>query len=219
MNSAHTTTAMLMGATGLVGAATLPLLTDRFDNLWTPGRRAPDRTSDNDRVRFVATDFSDLKALDAAIQEPPVVLCIAFGTTRRAAGSQGRFREIDLDYPLALARWAQARGTRRICLVSAVGADPTSRVFYNRIKGELEQALRQLDLQSLHILRPSLLLGHHPGRPLEALGQALMGPLAPLVPAHLRPIRAAVLAERLAECATDDRTTGVKVLEGRALFG
>lgn len=208
--------ALLMGATGLVGSRALPLLAQAFDTVWTPGRRPPDQPPANGR--FVETDYADLSPLDAAVTEPPQVVCIAFGTTIKQAGSQDRFAEVDRDYPLALARWALAVGTRRLCLISAMGADPNSRVFYNRVKGELEQALRDMPWQSLHILRPSLLLGPHANRPLETLGQMVMGPLAPLLPARIRPIRATRLAARLAACATDSASSGVQVLEGRALF-
>lgn len=210
------TSAMLMGATGLVGAAALPLLAKAFDTVWTPGRRAPARAPEN--CRFVATDFSDFSTLDAEITKAPDVLCIAFGTTLKEAGNRARFVTIDRDYPLALAKWAQARGTQQLCLVSAVGADASSRVFYNSVKGELEQTLSVMPWQSLHILRPSLLLGPHDNRPLETLGQVVMGPLAPILPARVRPIRAEQLATTLVACATDRKAQGVEVLEGKRLF-
>lgn len=214
----HTATgdALLMGATGLVGAAALPLLSQRFATVWTPGRRPPPHSPANSA--HIETDFTNLSALDDAIPNAPAVLCIAFGTTIKQAGSQAWFKIIDKDYPLALARWALQKGTRRICLISAVGASAHSRVFYNRIKGELEQELKALPLQSLHILRPSLLLGHHPHRPLETLGQTIMGPLAPLFPAKIRPIRASQLAEKMVACAIDNSAEGVQILEGRVLF-
>ena len=207
---------MLMGATGLVGSAALPILAAQYDTVWVPGRRAPKAIPEN--ARFVYTDFSDFQALDEAVTPAPNVLCIAFGTTIKQAGSQARFREIDHDYPLALARWAVAHGTRRICLISAVGADAASRVFYNRVKGELEEALQAMSLESLSILRPSLLLGPHPGRPLETLGQWVMGPMAPVLPARIRPIQAAQLARVLVRCAGSDAAIGTRILEGSALF-
>ena len=208
--------ALLMGATGLVGSAALPLLAEQFETVWLPGRRAPESAPENSH--FVQTDFSDFQVLDDTVQDVPEVLCIAFGTTIKQAGSQARFREIDHDYPLALARWAVARGTRRICLITAVGAEASSRVFYNRTKGELEDALRELPLQSLHILRPSLLLGPHPGRPLENLSQWIMGPLAPVITARYRPIKAEQLARTLVGCASQTEATGVSILEGTPLF-
>ncbi len=213
---AVTGSALLMGATGLVGNAALPLLAEQFRTVWMPGRRPPESALANSH--FAPTDFSDFQALDNTVQDVPEVLCIAFGSTIKQAGSQERFREIDHDYPLALARWAVERGTRRICLISAVGADASSRVFYNRVKGELEDALRDLPLQSLHILRPSLLLGPHSGRPLENLSQWIMGPLAPVITARYRPIKAEQLARALVRCAAIRDAEGVAILEGKPLF-
>ncbi len=211
----HETSVMLMGATGLIGRHALPMLAESFDTVWLPGRRPPEPLPGNGT--FIQTDFEDLSSLDTTVDSAPDVLCIAFGTTIRDAGSQNAFRRIDFDYPLALARWAQNRGTRRICLISAVGADAGSRVFYSRTKGELEDALRALPLDSLHILRPSLLLGPHKRRPMETVSQVIMGPLAPVIPAKYRPIKAEQLARRLTLCATDGGE-GTTVLEGRALF-
>lgn len=208
--------AMLMGATGLVGAAALPLLAEKTAKVWLPGRRSPSALPDN--AVFVPTDFVDFSTLDAQVVGTPDVLCIAFGTTIKQAGSQERFKEIDLDYPLALARWAVTRGTQRVCLISAVGANALSRVFYNRIKGELEDALSELSFRSVHILRPSLLLGAHSGRPLEQLSQVVMGPLASAFPARVRPIRAEQLARTLVACALNPQDEGRVILEGQPLF-
>lgn len=215
MNTA-TGDALLMGSTGLVGAAALPLLARQFSTVWVPGRRPPANAPANSA--YIETNFSDLSALDTTITDAPAVLCIAFGTTIRQAGSQARFETIDKDYPLALARWALNKGTKRICLISAVGANPHSRIFYNRIKGEVEQELSALPLQSLHILRPSLLLGHHSQRPMETLSQWIFGPIAPLLPAKVRPIRAQQLAEKLVACAVNSSTQDTHILEGRTLF-
>jgi uncharacterized protein YbjT (DUF2867 family) len=105
------------------------------------------------RVVTVQVDYTRL--------EPPPpwaaadqVFC-ALGTTMRQAGSEAAFREVDFDYSLALARAALARGTRHFLLVSAVGASPASRVFYNRVKGEVEAAISALGFRSVTIARPS----------------------------------------------------------------
>ncbi|MHA7879988.1 MAG: NAD-dependent epimerase/dehydratase family protein [Saccharospirillum sp.] len=212
--------AMLMGATGLVGNAALTPLARHCQTLWLPGRRAPANAPANSV--FIETDFADFSTLDQTVDAAPEVLCIAFGTTIRQAGSQSRFREVDFGYPLALAQWAVNKGTRHICLISAVGANAQSRVFYNRVKGELEEALQALPLSRLHILRPSLLLGPHGQRPMEAISQALLGPIAPLLPARVRPIKAGQLAQTLVACAlSTDKAAGeaaTAILEGKPLF-
>jgi uncharacterized protein YbjT (DUF2867 family) len=105
------------------------------------------------------------------------VFC-ALGTTIRKAGSQQAFRRVDLDYPLAAATLARQAGATQFLLVSSVGADPRSKNFYLRTKGELEQAIAQLGFGALHIFRPSLLLGKRGEfRP----GEWVMVPLAPML--------------------------------------
>ncbi|WLD57718.1 NAD-dependent epimerase/dehydratase family protein [Salinispirillum sp. LH 10-3-1] len=208
--------AMLMGATGLVGSAALPLLAEQFDKVLLPGRRLPEQAPSNSE--FIATDFTDFSVFNSQVDEAPDVLCIAFGTTIKQAGSQARFQEIDYDYPLALARWAVERGTLRVCLISAVGANAQSKVFYNRVKGALEDALYELPIRSLYILRPSLLLGPHAQRPMEHISQKLFGPIAPIMPASIRPIEAKQLAQKLVACAVKPAGEGRVILEGKSLF-
>jgi uncharacterized protein YbjT (DUF2867 family) len=120
---------------------------------------------------------------------PRRVFC-CLGTTIKAAGSQQAFRRVDFDYVLAIARWARTAGARRFLVVSALGADPSSRIFYNRVKGEMEQALDALALPSLVVLRPSLLDGdRREVRPGERLTLALTRPLRSLLPGAIRPVR------------------------------
>jgi len=103
-----------------------------------------------------------------------VALC-CLGTTIRQAGSQQRFRAVDLDAVVAFARAARAGNAQRFVVVSSVGADPEARNFYLRTKGEMEQALEEVGFTSLDILQPSMLLGwRHEMRPLELLGRTLM---------------------------------------------
>jgi len=121
------------------------------------------------------------------------------GTTIKVAGSQQAFRAVDHDAALAFARAAQAAGVTRFGLVSALGADAKSGVFYNRVKGETEQAIAALGFESMVIARPSLLLGdraalQQPTRRGERIAAALTGPLGWLMPSSVRPIEAATVA-------------------------
>ncbi|MGJ5007721.1 hypothetical protein ACQR05_08110 [Bradyrhizobium oligotrophicum] len=118
------------------------------------------------------------------------------------AGSQAAFRAIDHDANLAVARAALASGTRRVGLVSAMGADSTSRVFYSRVKGELEDELTALPFEGLVIARPSLLVGARtelgqPSRPGEEWGNRLNNIIGFLIPANYKPIAAADVANAL----------------------
>lgn len=136
------------------------------------------------------------------------VVC-ALGTTIKAVGrSRDRFRAVDHDIPLAAAKIALHQGARHFLLVSALGADARSRIFYNRVKGELEDALRTLGYRSVTILRPSLLLGRTEFR----LGEEVAKKLAWVVPGRFRPIPARDVAAALVRCAKEDEP-GLHILE------
>jgi uncharacterized protein YbjT (DUF2867 family) len=141
---------------------------------------------------------------------------IALGTTIAVAGSEAAFRAVDFDLVVAIARAARAAGTRRLGVVSALGADPRSRVFYNRVKGEMEAALRVLGYDTLAIARPSLLVGDRaalgqPVRRAEVWATRLLGPVMRLVPAGVRPIEASAVAAAL-RTALGAGEAGVRIL-------
>lgn len=187
----------LAGATGLVGSALLRGLLDDASvaKVHALGRRRPEMR----HAKLVphVVDFAALPAL-----QPLDEVYLALGTTIRSAGSQAAFRAVDFDASLAVARAARTAGARRAGLVSAMGADARSRIFYSRVKGELEEAVAALGFEGLVIARPSLLLGERAGlgqasRPLEELGMIAGRLLGGLVPRHHRPIEAASVAAAL----------------------
>ena len=145
---------IIAGATGLIGRTLLRgLLADpTVDHVHVVGRRAPPDASPKLTAHVV--DFAALPALPPADE-----LYLALGTTIKVAGSQAAFRAVDHDANLAVAKAALASGTKRVGLVSAMGADAKSRVFYSRVKGELEDELTALPFEGLVIARPSLLVG------------------------------------------------------------
>ena len=206
-------TTLLAGATGLVGRA--------FAAQWPgPGklhllvRRA--LPAGGPRLTAHIVDFTALPALPAA-----QAACCCLGTTIKAAGSQAAFRAVDFDAVLAFAQAARASGVRRFAVVSALGADARSAVFYNRVKGEMEAALIALGFESLTIARPSLLAGDRaatgqPPRLGERLTLAFTAPLAGLIPKAWRPIQADCLARALQRALAQGRP-GVQVLESAAL--
>ncbi len=127
---------------------------------------------------------------------------IALGTTIKVAGSQQAFRAVDFDAVLAVARAAKAVGASRLGVVSALGASVRSKVFYNRVKGEMEDALRQLGFATLIIARPSLLAGDRkalaqPERTGEKVGLLAMSLVKAMIPANYRPIKAEQVAQAL----------------------
>lgn len=203
----------LAGATGLVGRSILEgLLADpSVRSVHVLARRKP-RVADA-RITCHIVDFGALSPL------PPVdEVYLALGTTIKVAGSQAAFRAVDFDANLAVARAALTAGARRCGLVSAMGASAKSSVFYNRVKGELEEALAQLPFEGLVIARPSLLIGNReslgqPERPLEKISAVFMKILGSLIPANYRAIDAAQVARTLLERTPSAQGRGL-VLSG-----
>src|SRR5260221_4584547 len=152
-------TALLAGATGLVGRECLRLLArdEHVAEVRALVRRALPADSLGPRVRECRAEFDRLDDHPEWFQVDKV-FC-ALGTTIRQAGSQEAFRRVDYEYPLAIAKAARARGASHFLLVSALGANARSSVFYNRVKGELEDAVRALGYPSVTIARPSMLVG------------------------------------------------------------
>ena len=156
------------------------------------------------RARFEAMQV-DFQRLDRTPQAFRVdtVFC-SLGTTIRQAGSQEAFRRVDFEAPLQIARLAHAQGARRFLLVSALGASSSSRVFYNRVKGELEDAVSAIGFEQLIIARPSLLDGDRAeSRPAEHLGLMLGKALGLLIPESHRPVHVSLVAKALLRAAAE----------------
>jgi uncharacterized protein YbjT (DUF2867 family) len=200
-------TALVIGATGLVGAELVRQLAVHAS--WTHVsalvRRVPDRMPSG--VTPILTDFEQLDRIRVRLAADHV-FC-ALGTTIRAAGSREAFRRVDYDYVLTVARLAREVGARHFLLVSSLGADSRSRVFYSRVKGEVEEAIQTLGYPSVTIVRPSLLLGD---RTEFRLGEVLMKPLGPLMPRRLKPVHARAVAATLVRAAAAD-AAGVRIVE------
>jgi uncharacterized protein YbjT (DUF2867 family) len=199
----------LLGATGLVGKHCLDFLaSDRaFERIVVIARRrfaeamAP-------RVEAHLVDFEHL-AERPELFGVDAVIC-ALGTTIKAVGgSQERFRQVDHDFPLMAAKLAARQEARHFLLVSALGADAKSRIFYNRVKGELEDALRPLPFRSITIVRPSLLLGN---RAEFRLGEEIGKRFGWVLPGNLRPIEARDVARVLVDCVKADEP-GMHIIE------
>lgn len=204
------------GATGLVGRALLARLAGdgRVGRITALVRQPAALAGQRSGIVPLLVDYSTL-GTGQALPAIEWAFC-ALGTTIKAAGSQAAFRAVDGDAVLAFARAARAAGATRLGVVSAMGADAGSSVFYNRVKGEVEQALAAQGWPQLVIARPSLLLGPRaalgqPSRPMEALAQRLMPAVGWLIPRHLRPIQADAVAAALvnAVAAPGD---GVRIL-------
>lgn len=207
-------TALLAGASGLIGRALLPLLIAdaRYQRVHVLVRRSTPGIDASARLEVHTVDF-------AALPRPlPTVddAYIALGTTLKVAGSQAAFRLVDFDFVVDTARAALASGATRLAVVSALGADASSRVFYNQVKGEMQDAIKALGFESVVIAQPSLLLGDRaalgqPVRSGEAFAAQWLGPVMWMVPKGVRPIRAGSVAKAML-AATLAGAPGVTVL-------
>lgn len=194
-------TILLAGATGLVGSAVLPLLLAdaRVGKVIVLVRKQlPQTHPDLEQWQGEALlDALRPVAVDA------VICCL--GTTIRKAGSQAAFIAVDKDLPVGLARWAKAQGTPAYCIISAMGADARSRIFYNRVKGELEQELEDIGFDRLALFQPSVISGPRSEMRLgERMASGLLKLLGPLLAgsmANYRVMPHRVLAKALVSAA------------------
>jgi uncharacterized protein YbjT (DUF2867 family) len=191
---------LLAGSTGLVGRHVLEqaLAHPSIDAVVAPVRRAGAIT--HPKLVAPVVDFDALPE-EADWWRVDAVAC-TLGTTMRTAGSEAAFRRVDHDYPLAFARLARRHGATAFVLTSARGADRASRIFYNRVKGEIEHDLAGVGFESLTIVRPGLIGGERgESRPAERLAIAAVSALEPLLPRAWRINPAARIAHRIVEAA------------------
>ena len=207
-------TALLLGATGLVGRHCLDLLLAdaTYEAVVTLGRRRLKRS--HPKLTHHVVDFDRLADAASLIEAHDVFCCL--GTTMKKAGSKEAFRKVDFDYPVATARIAAANDAEQYLLVSALGANARSRFFYNRVKGEVEQAIGAFAFDGVYVLRPSLITGDRKEARtgeqasewvLKAVSFVLRGPLR-----KYRPIEARTIARAMVAMARR-RPGGVRVIE------
>ncbi|WP_296511042.1 nucleoside-diphosphate sugar epimerase [Rhodoferax sp.] len=206
--------ALVAGATGLVGREVLAvLLADKHTSaVHTLGRRNLPHA--HPKLTQHIVDFAALPELP---QIDDVFICL--GTTIKVAGSQAAFRRVDFDAVMAVAQAGIARGATKLGVVSAMGADAQSRVFYNRVKGEMEAALSELGYTSISVARPSLLVGNRgpldqPVRPGEHIGLVVSRLFKPLIPVDYLPVQAADVAAGLVQAVKTGKPGVQRILSG-----
>jgi uncharacterized protein YbjT (DUF2867 family) len=185
--------ALIAGTTGLVGSLLLEelLISDAYDQVIALSRKPLARSHPKLVNRVV--DFDNLAAHAPELKADDVFCCL--GTTIRQAGSQEAFRKVDHDYPLVLARITKQQGARQFLLVTAMGSDKSSSIFYNRVKGEVEEAIGQVGFEAYHIFQPSMLLGERTEqRAGESVGKKVMVALDFLIPKKYKAIEAVRVA-------------------------
>lgn len=199
---------LLAGASGLVGAHALrQLLADPavgevralVRRSLTPAQLLGDGHAQHagaDKLRICTANFERLEAHTDWF-DVDWVFC-GLGTTIKQAGSQAAFRQVDFDYPLQIAQLAKAQGARRFMLVSAAGSSARSKIFYSRVKGELEDAVKALGFEHTSVAQPSFLAGE---RTQPRFGEGLALKLGFLMPPRYKPVAASqVAAGLLASC-------------------
>lgn len=208
---------LLLGATGLVGGECLKRLaaSDDYRRIVVLARSPLPEAFRDSRVEVHTIDFERIDAFKSLFAVDHVISCL--GTTIRKAGSQESFRRVDFTYAFETASRAAENGASHLLLVTALGADVHSRIFYNRVKGELEQAVRKLPFPCLSIFRPSLILGERQeSRMGETIGKVLSTLFGFAIPGRYRPVAAGEIARAILAVARESRP-GVRIVESDAI--
>jgi uncharacterized protein YbjT (DUF2867 family) len=191
-------TATLVGATGLIGGELLKLLLD--DPYYQIVRILIRRPFElpHPKLEKKLVDFNDADSLLVALDGSDTVF-IAVGTTqRKVKGDKQAYRKVDYDIPVNIARYSKMVGCKDLVLVSSVGANSKSNNFYLKLKCEVENEIMKMEIESVHIMQPSMLLGkRNESRPLEKIGQPMMKVFSFLLPTKYKPIPARVVAKAM----------------------
>lgn len=167
--------ALLVGATGLVGGLVLEelLKDDYFSEVKVLTRKS--LHNNHPKLKEILVDFNKLEEYKNDIKADLVFCCL--GTTIKTAGSQEAFKKVDYEYPLRVAEIAKQNGTEKYLIITALGSSKTSMIFYNRVKGEVEEAIGKLNFDAFHILQPSLIIGE---RKESRTGEGIAQKLSPV---------------------------------------
>jgi uncharacterized protein YbjT (DUF2867 family) len=210
--------ALLVGASGLVGGHCLRFLLEEpsYTRVVVLVRR-PLQVMHDKLVQHVV-NFDELESLGKCLPVDDVYCCL--GTTIRKAGTQESFRKVDFDYPVKIAALAQHCGASQFLLISSLGSNSHSRIFYNRVKGEVEEAIRKIAFTTFHVFRPSLLLGERKEyRTGEKVGAVAMRVLGHMMIGSLKKYRA-VQASDVAKSmvlVAQMNLTGLNIFESRRI--
>jgi uncharacterized protein YbjT (DUF2867 family) len=211
-------TATLIGSTGLIGSHLLQeLLQDPyFDMVRILIRRPLDIIHPKLEKKIV--DFNDNDSILVALNNSDVVFCALGTTNKKVKGDKEAYRKIDYDIPVKLARFSKMTGCEKFVLVSSIGANSKSGNFYIKLKGEVEEAVKTAGLKSLHIMRPSLLLGDRKEfRLAENLSKIFMTAFSYVIPAKYKAIQARDVAKAMI-AAAKRMEEGIFIYEGASLY-
>lgn len=195
-------TAAIIGATGMIGTCLLPLLLedDYFSTVRVIVRRPQQKNQPKMEVKLV--NFDDAESLKLALEGTDIVFSCIGTTNKTVKGDQQLYRQIDVEIPYKVARFAKGAGCEKFLMVSSVGADVKSRTFYLRLKGEAEEQIRSVGFQSVHVFRPSMLLGDRKQkRTGERIWQITMKFFSAIIPKKYKAVEGKAVAKAMLEAA------------------
>lgn len=207
---------MMVGATGLVGSELLKMLLedDLYDKIYVITRKSLELQ--HPKLVEVITTFDKLSQV--TLPEHPDDAYCCLGTTMKKAGSREEFYKVDFQFAFNFAELGLSLGASKFFLVSAIGANPNSIIYYNKIKGEIEMAVSQLKYRAIHIFRPSLLLGDRKEtRWGENIGKWIDKHFSFLIPSAYRAIRACDVADSMLRMAKENDMRGVFIHESEQM--
>ncbi|WCL48557.1 hypothetical protein [Leptospira sp. GIMC2001] len=198
---------LLIGGSGLVGSWVIQLYPTYFPmgQLVVFIRKSASSSFNSQNfqsqnIQFVEVDFDDESTWDRKYLSNTETLICTLGTTIKKAGSKQAFRKVDYDYPLAFAKWSLKHSFKRMSIVTAMGSNSKSGIFYSQVKGELEEELAKLEIQNLSIFQPSLILGDRKERRIgEEIGKIAAGiiPFSLFGLDKIKPIQAEVISRAI----------------------
>lgn len=199
-------TATLIGATGLIGNYLLEelLQDDYFDTVKILIRRPMEFS--HPKLEKHLVDFNDGDSFLVALSNSDVVFCSIGTTQKKVKGDKAAFRKIDYDIAVNAARFSKMVGCETFVLVSSVGANSNSNNFYLKLKGEIEEAVKETELKSIHIMRPSVLLGDRKEKRIgESISKNIMSALSFLVPSKYKPIQGRTVAKAMKNVSKENK--------------
>lgn len=208
----------LLGATGLIGSHVLEELIkdDNFSEIKVIVRRKVDLK--HPKLKVVVVDFQDKKTFYNAIEPGSTIFCAIGTTNSKVDGDKEKYRKVDYDIPVNAAKFGLEKDCKQFILVSSYGANSKSSNFYTKLKGEVEDKLSNLGYPSLHIFRPSLLLGNRKENRLgEKIGKVVMTTFSFLLPQNMKPIQAQDVAEAMIQ-ASKNKNSGKHIYQYKAIL-
>lgn len=197
-------TAVIIGATGLTGSLLLEQLLQ--DTAFSTVRilvRKP-VSLQHPKLQTVIVDFNNYEAFQQKLGTGDCIFCCIGTTNANVKGDETEYRKIDFDIPVNAARFGKAAGFTQYLIVSAATANSSSRIFYNRLKGEVEEVIASYKYASFHVMRPSFILGNRKEQRMgEKIFKVLFKRMSFLLPSRWKPIEAAAIAQAMIGAAKE----------------